>query len=67
MRIVIDYDLCEGNAVCMQLVPEVFEVRDDGDLFVLDERPPEELRSRLADATRSCPRGAITIEEGPTR
>ena len=61
MRVIVDYDLCEGNGICMQLVPEVFEVRDDGDLYVLAERPAETLRARLADAVRSCPRGAIGI------
>jgi exopolyphosphatase/guanosine-5'-triphosphate,3'-diphosphate pyrophosphatase len=26
MKIVVDYDLCESNAICMQIAPEVFEV-----------------------------------------
>ena len=42
MRIVVDFDLCESNAVCMGIAPEVFEVRDDDFLYVLDENPPEE-------------------------
>ena len=29
MKVVVDYDLCESNAVCMAIAPEVFEVRDD--------------------------------------
>ena len=45
MRIVVDFDLCESNAVCMAIAPEVFEVRDDDFLYVLDENPPEELRA----------------------
>jgi ferredoxin len=28
MRVVVDFDLCESNALCMQAAPEVFEVRD---------------------------------------
>ena len=43
MRVVVDFDLCESNAVCMAVAPEVFEVRDDDFLYVLDENPPEEL------------------------
>ena len=35
MRVVVDYDLCESNAVCMGILPEVFEVRDDDFLYVL--------------------------------
>jgi len=47
MKIVVDYDVCESNAVCMAVAPELFEVRDDDFLYVLDENPPEELRSKL--------------------
>ncbi len=43
MRVVVDYDRCESNAVCMGISPEVFEVRDDNFLYVLNENPPEEL------------------------
>jgi ferredoxin len=45
----------------MGIVPEVFEVRDDGFLYVLDEHPPEALRERLREAENSCPTGAITL------
>ena len=47
MRVVVDFDLCESNALCMQAAPEVFEVRDDDFLYVLQENPPEELRGRI--------------------
>jgi len=45
----------------MGIVPEVFEVRDDGYLYILNENPPEELRERLREAVNSCPTGAISI------
>ena len=63
MRVKVDFDLCESNAVCMGLVPEVFEVRDDDFLYVLDETPPESLRGRLEEAVRSCPKAAISLED----
>ena len=44
MRVVVDYDLCESNALCMAAAPEVFEVRDDDFLYVLQDEPGEELR-----------------------
>ena len=28
MKVVVNFDLCESNAVCMGIAPEVFEVRD---------------------------------------
>lgn len=64
MRIVIDQMRCESNAVCMGLVPEVFEIGNDDLLYVLDENPPESLRPRLQQAVISCPREAIKIVDG---
>ncbi len=63
MRVVVDFDLCESNALCMAAAPEVFEVRDDDFLYVLQENPPEELRAKVEEAARRCPKQAITIEE----
>ena len=63
MRIVVDFDLCESNAVCMNIAPEVFEVRDDDFLYVLDENPPEESRPKMEEAVRRCPKQAISMED----
>ena len=43
--------------------PEVFEVRDDDFLYVLDENPPEELRDKVMVAVGSCPKNAISVED----
>jgi ferredoxin len=63
MKVVVDFDLCESNAVCMGIAPEVFEVREDDFLYILDEHPAEELRPKVEEAVRSCPKAAIRIEE----
>jgi ferredoxin len=63
MKVVVNYDLCESNAVCMGIAPEVFEVRDDDFLYVLQENPAEDLRDKVAEAARRCPKQAITIED----
>jgi ferredoxin len=63
MKIVVDYDECASNAVCMGIAPEVFEVRDDGYLYLLNEHPGEELRDKVRQAANGCPTGAITIVE----
>ena len=63
MRVVVDYDLCESNALCMAAAPEVFEVRDDDFLYVLQENPPEELRSKVELAVQRCPKQAIKLED----
>ena len=63
MKVVVDYDVCASNGVCMGILPEVFEVRDDGFLYVLNEHPDASLRAQLVEAVNSCPTGAISIEE----
>ena len=62
MRVVVDFDLCESNAVCMGIAPEVFEVRDDAFLYVLQEEPDEALRGKVEEAVARCPKQAITLE-----
>jgi ferredoxin len=47
----------------MVAAPEVFEVRDDDFLYVLDEHPPEELRPKVEEAVRRCPKQAIAIAD----
>jgi len=59
VKVVVDFDECASNAVCMGILPEVFEVRDDGYLYVLNENPPEEFRERLREAVNGCPTGTF--------
>ena len=61
MKIVVDFDLCESNAVCMQIAPDVFEVRDDDFLYVLNENPDESDRERMEECVQRCPKQAISI------
>jgi ferredoxin len=63
VRVIVDFDRCESNALCMAAAPEVFEVRDDDFLYVLNEEPGEELRQQVEEAVRSCPRSAITLAD----
>ncbi|MFN8027726.1 MAG: ferredoxin [Acidimicrobiia bacterium] len=62
-KVVVDFDLCESNAICMGIVPEVFELRDDNFLYLLDETPPDSLRDKCEQAVRQCPKQAIAIAE----
>ena len=52
MRVVVDFDLCESNAICMQVAPDVFEVRDDDFLYILDEAPAEDRRGAMEEAVQ---------------
>lgn len=62
MKVTVDYDACASTGTCQQIAPEIFEVRQDGFLYVLQEEPPEELRAKADEAAEMCPTGAITIE-----
>jgi len=61
VRIVVDFDRCQGNANCMDKAPAVFEVLVDGTLVVLVDEPPEEQRFNVEEAVRLCPTGAIKV------
>lgn len=61
MKIVVDFDRCQSNALCMSAAPEVFEVRDDGFLYILVEEPGEDHRAKIEEAVRLCPTQAISI------
>ncbi|HEX4982024.1 MAG TPA: ferredoxin [Ilumatobacteraceae bacterium] len=61
MKVTVDYDLCASTGSCMQICPEVFEVRSDGYLYVLQDEPGEELRTKVEEAAELCPTAAITV------
>ena len=62
MKIVVDYDLCESNAVCMDVCPECFKGDEDDTLTILMESPAENLRGKVEECVRLCPRQAISLE-----
>lgn len=64
MKVIVDRDLCEGNAVCVGIAPEVFELGDDDVVRILIENPDESLRGKVEEAVRSCPRQALKIVDG---
>ena len=58
MKVTVDYDVCASTGSCMQVCPEVFEVRSDGFLYVLQEEPPRgAARPRSREAADLCPTG----------
>jgi ferredoxin len=63
VRVVVDRNLCESNALCMAAAPEVFELQDDDTLLVLQETPDESLRDKVDDAIRACPKTAISLTD----
>jgi ferredoxin len=47
----------------MAVAPEVFEVRDDDFLYILEETPSDGLRPKVEEAVARCPKQAISIAE----
>lgn len=62
-KISVNFDLCESNAVCMQVAPKYFEVRDDDFLYVLQEEIDEADSTVVTEAVDRCPKQAISIVE----
>lgn len=62
-RAIVDFDVCASTGECMRVCPEVFELRADGHLYVLQEELQEGVLNRVREAADSCPTGAISIEE----
>ncbi len=63
MKILVDWDLCQGHANCTGDAPEVFHVDDEGKLHVRIAEPDESLRSKVELAVRYCPSGALRIQD----
>jgi ferredoxin len=60
MRVVVDHDRCEGNAVCMGIAPDIFEL-DDEDYAVVKVDPIPTDQEQLAEqAVAECPRAALS-------
>ena len=63
MKIVVDHDLCEGNGRCVEVAPQIFELRDDDRSYVLLQQPPQDMRAKVQLAVTLCPRQAIRLVE----
>jgi ferredoxin len=61
MRVAVDFELCESNAICCGLVPSVFEIDDDEMLHVVEEPDDPDLVPDLEAAVRACPKQAISL------
>jgi ferredoxin len=61
MQVKVDPDLCEANAICCGLAPDVFELDDDEMLLIKLPEPPAEHHDRVALAVARCPKNALQI------
>jgi ferredoxin len=61
VRIEVDFGLCEANAICVGVIPEVFDLSEDDELTVLQPEVTPANEEGVRDAVRQCPRQAISI------
>lgn len=62
MRLTVDLDLCEGNAVCVQTAPELFTLDDDDKVVITTSDVPASDEERALLAVHMCPRQALAAE-----
>jgi len=65
MRIVVDRDLCESNAVCVRTAPDMFRIDESNAMQLLVERPSADQLEKAKAAVRRCPRRALTLVDEP--
>lgn len=61
MKVKADYDLCEANAMCESLAPEVFEVDDDDNLVMHTDQITPDNETHVRQAVAACPKAALSI------
>jgi ferredoxin len=61
MKVTVDPDLCEVNALCVAEAPQVFDLSGDEVVEILLPEPPPELESAVADAVNACPKHALRM------
>ncbi|WP_106399673.1 ferredoxin [Actinocorallia populi] len=63
MKVIVDYLVCEANAVCVGLAPDVFDLDDEDNLHVLLPDVPADQQDKVRHAVRSCPKAALSVTE----
>jgi ferredoxin len=63
MRTRINPDVCEGNKLCVEECPEVYEIIDGyGEVRKGMEVVPAHLLDKVRSAVLACPTGAVELE-----
>ena len=59
MRVEVDRDRCEGNAVCVGIAPELFDLDDEDYAVVLSDPVPDDQEDVAEQSIAECPRAAL--------
>lgn len=61
MKVSVNYDLCEANAICVGMAPDVFEITDDDTMVIKKADVPAEREEEMRQIIASCPRSALSL------
>jgi ferredoxin len=61
VRVEVDRELCESNAVCVGIAPDVFELGDDDLARVRMTVVPPDREADVREAVALCPKIALTL------
>lgn len=61
MKVTVEPDLCDANALCVAAAPEVFDLVDDDVVDILLPEPPAEMEPAVVEAVIACPKQALRI------
>jgi ferredoxin len=64
LRILIDHNICVGNAMCETFAPKVFRLNDNRQSEAVD--PSADSEKKIIEAAENCPVSAITVEDAET-
>ena len=59
MRVEVDRDRCEGNAVCLGIAPDLFDLDDEDYAVVKADPVPVDLEEVAEQSIQECPRAAL--------
>jgi ferredoxin len=59
VRVEVDRDRCEGNAVCLGLAPDIFDLDDEDYAVVKTDPIPADQEDLAEQAIAECPRAAL--------
>jgi len=59
MQVHVDRDRCEGNAVCVGIAPELFDLDDEDYAVMKVDDIPSDQEELAEQAVAECPRAAL--------
>ncbi|BDX30182.1 ferredoxin [Mycobacterium antarcticum] len=59
MRVEVDRDRCEGNAVCVGIAPDLFDLDDEDYAVIKVDAVPADQEALAEQSIAECPRAAL--------